>query len=99
MTVGLLLTFSPQIINASTLSSTLVFTKSVESDRVMTLELRLNEIKAMDKSNMTSAEKKSLRAEVLSIRGQEYGYYHRNGAYVSVGALILIVLLLLILLH
>jgi hypothetical protein len=67
-----------------------------ESAEVKALELRLNEIKAMDKSKLKASEKKNLRKEVKSIR-------HRlndlsNGFYVSAGALIIIVLLLILLL-
>jgi hypothetical protein len=50
----------------------------------------------MNKSELKSAEKKSLRKEVKSInhRLREIG----GGVYISVGALILIVILLVILL-
>ena len=57
---------------------------------------RLEEIKAMDKSNMTRAEKKALRKEVKEIRAtlRSTG----NGVYLSVGAIIIIILLLILLL-
>ncbi|MEA5256236.1 hypothetical protein VB264_00465 [Arcicella aquatica] len=57
---------------------------------------RLEEIKAMDKSNMSSAEKKALRQEVRSIKKsmKEVG----GGVYLSAGAIIIIVLLLILLL-
>jgi hypothetical protein len=70
--------------------------KPAESAEARTLELRLIEIKAMDKSEMKSSEKKNLRKEVKSIN-------HKlreasGGVYLSVGALILIVILLVVLL-
>lgn len=70
--------------------------KPAESAEVKTLELRLNEIKTMDKTNMKSAEKKSLRKEVKTIN-----HKLRNiggGVYISAGVLILIIILLVVLL-
>lgn len=57
---------------------------------------RLEEIKAMDKSNMTRAEKRALRKEVKAIKAtlKSTG----NGVYLSVGAIIIIILLLILLL-
>ena len=95
MAIFLSLTFLPLQSNASTTAepSSLVGTKSAESK---TLELRLTEIKATDMSKLKSSEKKNLRKEVRSINHKlrEIG----GGVYLSVGALILIVILLIILL-
>ena len=55
---------------------------------------RLEEIKAMDISHMTSKEKRALRKEV---RATEKAV-QSTGVYVSVGALIIIILLLILLL-
>ena len=55
---------------------------------------RLIEIKNMDKSHLTSVEKKDLRKEVKEIRRERKS----NGVYLSVGAIIIIILLLIILL-
>jgi hypothetical protein len=70
--------------------------KPVESAEVKALELRLNEINSMDKTNMKSAEKKSMRKEVKTINHKlrEIG----GGVYLSAGAIILIVILLVVLL-
>jgi len=57
---------------------------------------RLDEIKAMDKTNMSAADKKELRKEVKSIR--KTLRYEHGGIYLSLGAIIIIVLLLIILL-
>ena len=57
---------------------------------------RLDEIKAMDKSNLTSEEKKELRKETKAIKSAVTA--NGGGVYLSVGAVILIVLLLIILL-
>jgi hypothetical protein len=57
---------------------------------------RLCEIKAMDKSNLSSAEKRDLRKEVRSLKHElkKSG----KGIYLSVGAAIIIVLLLILIL-
>ncbi len=60
------------------------------------LLVRLYEINGMDKTNMVAAEKKGLRKEVRSINRQLKD--NHNGIYLSVGAAIIIVLLLILLL-
>ena len=60
------------------------------------LLLRLNEIKAMDKSNLSSSEKKGLRTELKSIKSNMKA--NGGGLYLSVGAIIIIILLLILLL-
>ena len=50
--------------NATTLVAEPAVANTVESDALL---LRLNEIKSMDKSNLSSSEKKGLRKEVKSI--------------------------------
>lgn len=59
------------------------------------LEARLNEIKEMDMSAMSSSEKNELRKEVKAIEKEQRP---SGGVYISVGAAILIVLLLILLL-
>jgi hypothetical protein len=58
------------------------------------IETRLSEIKNMDKTHLTSAEKKDLKKEVKDLRKQA----RQNGIYLSVGAIIIIILLLILLL-
>jgi hypothetical protein len=55
---------------------------------------RLEEIRNMDMSGITSAEKKALRKEVRASKRQMDG----GGVYLSVGAIIIIILLLILLL-
>lgn len=57
---------------------------------------RLEEIKNMDKTNMSRAEKKALRKEVRAIKGELRAA--KGGVYLSVGAIIIIILLLILLL-
>ena len=58
------------------------------------IESRLVEIRNMDKTNLTSSEKKELRNEVKSLKKQA----RKSGIYLSVGAIIIIILLLILLL-
>lgn len=62
--------------------------------------LRLEEIKAMDLTEKTKSEKKELRAEVKMIKSdlKAENLNSSGGLYISVGAAILIVLLLILLL-
>jgi hypothetical protein len=59
------------------------------------LASRLDEIDAIDKSDMERGEKKALRKEVKEIKRELKG---NGGIYLSTGALIIIILLLIILL-
>lgn len=60
---------------------------------------RLREIKDMDKSNLTSSEKKALRKELKQMKREARADRDRSrGVYLSVGAIIIIILLLILLL-
>ena len=98
MMTCLSLTLIPLQLNAAgkSESTSVPAPKPAESSEVKALELRLNEINAMDKSKMKSAEKKTLRKEVKTINHKMH--YIGGGVYLSVGAVILIVILLVILL-
>jgi len=65
--------------------------------RVKAIEIRLNEIKAMDKSTLTRTEKKELRHELRDMR-KEARVLEGRGVYLSVGAIIIIILLLILIL-
>jgi hypothetical protein len=58
------------------------------------IKTRLMEIKTMDKSDLTRAEKNELKKEVKELRKQA----KTNGIYLSVGAIIIIILLLILIL-
>jgi hypothetical protein len=68
----------------------------VKSVEIESLLGRLNEIKGMDMSALTRAEKRELRKEVQSTKEalRRGGY---SGFYISGGAIIIIVLLILLL--
>jgi len=75
----------------------LVTTEAPNNDaRAQQLMTRLKEIREMDKSNLTSSEKRALRKEVREMKKEVKK--NQNGIYLSVGAIIIIVLLLILLL-
>jgi hypothetical protein len=93
MAVFLSLTFIP--IQASTNSpkpaTTLTPEKTAE---LKAIELRISEIKSMDKTKLNASEKKSLRKEAKGMKKKaqtDYGYEYYGGLF-------LLILLLLILL-
>lgn len=96
MTVILSLTFVPNHLRAEAAITTTsaAAIKAAESAKANSLLSRLNEINEMDKSKLSSLEKKQLRKEVRSTKMQlkELG----GGVYLSVGAIIIILLLLIL---
>ena len=97
MAAFLSLTFLPlQAKGATTEPASLNAPKPAESAEVKAMELRLNEIKAMDKSVMKPSEKKALRKEVKSINHKLRDI--NSTVYVSAGVIILVVILLIVLL-
>ncbi len=75
-------------------SSPVPLTENREAD-ASRLNNRLEEIKAMDKTVLSRTEKKALRREVRAIKKELAA---SGGVYLSVGAIILIALLLILLL-
>lgn len=67
-----------------------------EDIRTQQLVHRLEEIKSVDRSEMTRSERKALRKEVKAIKKELKAA--NNGVYLSVGAVIIIILLLILLL-
>ena len=70
--------------------------KAISEESASKMIHRLEEIKAMDRSNMNRETKRMLRKEVKSIK-KELATSGR-GVYLSVGAIIIIVLLLILIL-
>jgi len=62
---------------------------------IKTMLDRIYEIKEMDKSNLSSSERKELRKEVRDIKTKIRA--SGNGLYISSGAIIIILLLIIIL--
>lgn len=79
-------------------NETPVTTEKTNNDaHAQQLVARLKEIRDMDKSNLTSSERKALRKEVREMK-KEVKRDGSKGIYLSVGAIIIIVLLLILLL-
>lgn len=97
MTAFLLLSFISTPLKAVTGAGPVPMdsTRTVESAVVNALVARLDEIKALDKSDMGRPEKKALRKEARSIKSQ---IAERGGIYISVGALLIVIILLILLL-
>lgn len=98
ITVLMLSGLAPMEVNAITKSDTMsvVMNKPIDSKESEALLIRLDEINAMDKSGLTSSEKRKLRQETRSIK--KALAVNNGGVYLSVGAIIIIVLLLILLL-
>lgn len=102
MTGCMLLLCSPTLLKAETETKTAATeaTATITSAEAAKMELRLTEIKAMDMKTLSSSEKKELRKEVRTIKSdiKANAANSSGGVYISVGAAILIVLLLILLL-
>ena len=97
LTVFLSLTFIPTQLNATTPTNplTTVSTETVVATKPDALIIRLDEIKAMDKSMLNKTEKKELRKEVRAIKAELREA--SGGIYLSVVAVLIIVLLIVLL--
>ena len=90
--VVLLLTIASPVMAFTNPATTAETTES----RVQHLQNRLEEIKSLDTRTLSRVEKKTLRREVRAIKKELAAI--SGGVYLSVGAIILIALLLILLL-
>ncbi|WP_316830843.1 hypothetical protein [Pedobacter aquatilis] len=67
-----------------------------QSAQLEKIKTRVEEIREMDKSNLTKAERKALRKELKEMKNQARAI--SGGVYLSVGAIIIIILLLILIL-
>lgn len=72
-------------------------TPAEKEARVAAIIKRVEEIKAMDRSKLSSSERKELRKELRSLN-KEAKIFGRGGIYLSVGAILVIILLLILIL-
>lgn len=85
-----------QLFAAPTVTATAIPVSPItEAAKVETMMNRLNEIKDMDKSDLSASERKELRKEVRAIKDSVKS---SGGVYISVGAILIIILLLILLL-
>ena len=101
MMIALSLTFLPTTMSAKTTEPTAISSLAPEGKavpaEVKVMYDRLEEIKNIDKSELTSSDRKALRKEVRAIKTNLKASGH-GGVYLSLGAIIIIILLLIILL-
>jgi hypothetical protein len=71
-----------------------ILNASEEPTEVSVILARLDEIKSMDFSSMTKAEKKNLRQEVRDLKREARAL--SGGVYLSAGAIIIILLILIL---
>ncbi|SES17901.1 hypothetical protein [Pedobacter rhizosphaerae] len=67
-----------------------------QAQQLEKIKSRVEEIREMDKSNLTKAERKALRKELKEMKNQARAI--SGGVYLSVGAIIIIILLLILIL-
>jgi len=71
-------------------------TEAEQRARLEQIRLRAGEMRDMDKSQLTRAERKELRKEARDLRREARTM--KGGVYLSVGAIIIIILLLILIL-
>lgn len=96
ITMVLLLSVFPTGIFASEKTSEIIENPKEIPIEVQAMFNRLDEIKMMDKSKLNTIQKKELRKEIKTIKAELRTT--NNGIYLSVGAIIIIVLLLILIL-
>lgn len=94
--VIMMMTFTTLQLKAGNESVNRDSTEASQLAEANTLIARLDEIKAMDKSDMSFSEKRDLRKEVRATKKHLHEVH--GGVYLSVGVIILIIVLLIILL-
>lgn len=100
----LLLCFAAFNSNAATFTDTKAVNKEIVANmtleqkqaRLEEIKARVQEIKAMDKSQLTKEDRKELRTELKSLKQEANAM--GGGIYLSVGAVIIIILVLILIL-
>ncbi len=94
----LMFTFVPSSVSASNepIAASVPAPTPAETAQATTLLSRLDEIKAMDMSTLSSTEKRQLRKETRSIKKDLRRI--SGGVYLSTGAIIIIILILILVL-
>ena len=74
----------------------ITMTEEQKKARLETIKMRLLEIKDMDKSTLTKAQRKDLKAELRNMTKE--AKLTSGGVYLSVGAILIIILILILIL-
>ncbi len=72
-------------------------TKEQKASRIAEIKARVEEIRNMDKSKLSGADRKALRHELRDMNTESKAL-GTGGVYISLGALIVIILLLILIL-
>ncbi len=101
LSTALMLTFSVSNLKAATIISEptakeITMTDAQKEVKLQAIKERVEEIKAMDKSQLNKEEKQELKAELKSMKTQARAL--GGGIYLSVGAIIIIILVLILIL-
>ncbi len=95
----LLIAVVPFQLNANNIDPTVATTNPVsneEKELALALTTRLNEINEMDKSTLSTTEKRALKKEVKSIHKQLKVL--NGGVYLTLGGLLLLIIILILIL-
>lgn len=74
----------------------ITLTDAQKEVKLQAIKNRVEEIKAMDKSQLSKGQKQELKSELKSMKAQARGL--GGGIYLSLGAIIIIILLLILIL-
>ena len=101
LSTALMLAFSTTQLKAATIITEPVAKETTLTDaqkeaKLQAIKARVEEIKAMDKSQLSKEEKKEVKAELKTMKAQANAM--GGGVYLSVGAIIIIILLLILIL-
>lgn len=102
LSTALMLTFSTAQLKAATVVTEPSVTKQVtltdaqKEAKLQAIKERVEEIKAMDKSQLSKEQKQELKSELKTMKTQARAM--GGGIYLSVGAIIIIILLLILIL-
>lgn len=102
LTVAVIFTFLSVTVSAATVNKNNivkepVLTEAQKEARVEQITQRVEEIRAMDKSKLSHEQRKELRKELKEMKNEARAITS-GGVYLSVGAIIIIILVLLLIL-
>lgn len=101
LSTALMLTFSASNLRAATIVSEpvakeITLTDAQKEVKLQAIKDRVEEIKAMDKSQLSKEERQELKTELKTMKTQARAI--GGGIYLSVGAIIIIILVLILIL-
>ncbi len=96
LTAAIMLSLSVNISTAAAKEPAKQLTEQQQA-QVQEIQRRVEEIRSMDKSDLTRQERKELRTELREMK-QQANAISGGGVYLSVGAIIIIILILILIL-